>query len=646
MTRRELLYLGSGFLPQSSFGQSPEPISDPHFPSRLYAFIWRNWELANADRMAKVLRTTEAAVLKVGASMGLPKKPLLSGDQLARIYITVLRQNWHILPEEQIVELLGWTQARFQFTLKEDDFLGIKLGRKPRCSELLYSPPSAADKARAREIRATVRELFGDSINQPGEERFHFVKVLSDGSKALLRDDAAKPRPDEVDLTQGWGLIASPALAQPAQQFRSYLRQAMGAQLSTGTAANNITLAIDPAQSFRIRVSRNEVAVTGHDSAGVLQALYHLQDQMEQREAPFLQLADVERNAVWNTRYLYSYFALYGDPLMEPERDPFPDAYLEQLARRGINGVWMQAVLNTLAPSSQFPEFGRDWETRLANLNALVERAGRFGVRVFLYLNEPRDMPDEFFRAHPDIRGASFLNRWAMCTSVPRVREWIADSVAHVVKNVPEIGGVFSITMSENHTNCFSRGGTWGQKAPNAGDCPRCVKRDSWDVIGELIGAFHEGIRRHSSTAEIISWDWGWGDALSERLIPLLPKDSRFLSVSEWDTPVRRGGVETQVAEYSMSVVGPGPRAMKNWARARAAGLATMAKTQFNNTWEISAVPYIPVMDLILEHCEHLRQAGISGLMASWTCGGYASPNLAVAKAYYFDPRRSKDEIL
>ncbi len=306
----------------------------------------------------------------------------------------------------------------------------------------------------------------------------------------------------------------------------------------------------------------------------------------------------------------------------------------------------MQAVLNTLAPSKQFPEFGRGWETRLKNLNALVERAGRFGVRVFLYLNEPRDMPDEFFRAHPDIRGSSFLNRWAMCTSVPRVREWIADSVAHVVKNVPEIGGVFSITMSENHTNCFSRGGTWGLKAPNAGDCPRCVKRDSWDAIAEVIGAFREGVRRQRSTAEIISWDWGWGDALSERLIPLLPKDTRFLSVSEWDTPVRRGGVETQVAEYSMSVVGPGPRATKNWARAKAAGLATMAKTQFNNTWEISAVPYIPVMDLILEHCERLRKAGISGLMASWTCGGYASPNLAVTKAYYFDPLRSKDEIL
>ena len=247
-----------------------------------------------------------------------------------------------------------------------------------------------------------------------------------------------------------------------------------------------------------------------------------------------------------------------------------------------------------------------------------MERAGRFGVRVYLYLNEPRAMPDAFFRRHPDVRGSSFRGLFAMCTSTPQVREWISDSVARVVKRVPELGGFFSITMSENHTNCFSHGGAWGLNAPTAGDCPRCSQRSSWDTIGELIRTFHEGIRRSSSTAELISWDWGWGDALAEKLIPLLPKDSRFLSISEWDAPVRRGGVETKVGEYSISVVGPGPRATRNWARVRAAGVAAMAKVQFNNTWEISAVPYIPVVDLILEHC------GISGKpesAASWPPG-------------------------
>src|ERR1700730_16524947 len=116
-----------------------------------------------------------------------------------------------------------------------------------------------------------------------------------------------------------------------------------------------------------------------------------------------------------------------------------------------------------------------------------------------------------------------------MCTSVPAVREWLADSLAHVVRHAPDIGGFFCITMSENHTNCFSHGAAWGQDAPEAGNCPRCSQRKSWDVIGELIGTFRDGVRRHSATADVIAWDWGWGDALSEKLMPLLPHDVRFL---------------------------------------------------------------------------------------------------------------------
>ena len=155
MRRRDFLSLGPAcyLLPQLNFAQldeGAEPIAEPHFPSRLHLFVWRNWELANADRMAEVIRTKPKVILDIGASMGLPAKPRLTDDQLARIYITVIRQNWHVLPQDQIIELLGWNRQRFNFTLKEDDFLVGKLGmKKPRCAELVYAPPSAAEKAGA-----------------------------------------------------------------------------------------------------------------------------------------------------------------------------------------------------------------------------------------------------------------------------------------------------------------------------------------------------------------------------------------------------------------------------------------------------------------------------------------------------------------
>jgi hypothetical protein len=177
---------------------------------------------------------------------------------------------------------------------------------------------------------------------------------------------------------------------------------------------------------------------------------------MERRGGPFLEKGTWERKAAWDPRYLYSYFALYGDPLMEPERDPFPDAYLERLARRGINGVWIQAVLNTLAPSRQFPEFGKGCDIRLKNLNAMVARAEQFGMRVFLYLNEPRSMPDDFIQRHPDIRGSAYRDLWAMCTSAPAVREWIAGSLEHIFRQAPG-QALLHHDVGESHQLLFAR---------------------------------------------------------------------------------------------------------------------------------------------------------------------------------------------
>ncbi len=318
--------------------------------------------------MARLLRTRERNVLDVGYSMGLPKKRDLRHDLLRHIYITVIRQNWHVLPESQLIELLGWDERKFAFTLKEDDFLAIKLGPKPRCEELRYRAPSRDEREAAARIRRIVEQAMGSSLKEEGENLFDFVSQLSARSPAPPRE---------------------------------------------------------------------------------------------------------ERAAIWNPRYLYSYLALYGDPLTEPEIDPFPDGYLEKLARDGINGVWMQALLSQLAPSTEFPEFGDGAPVRLARLRQLVDRASRFGIRIYLYLNEPRSMPAAFFKKHPDIRGRSTEGgMYAMCTSTPQVREWISGALAHILDQVPGLGGFFTITMSENWTNCFSRVGAWGAGAPAAGDAP------------------------------------------------------------------------------------------------------------------------------------------------------------------------------
>ncbi|MCE5266861.1 MAG: hypothetical protein LLG00_03130 [Planctomycetaceae bacterium] len=335
-------------------------------------------------------------------------------------------------------------------------------------------------------------------------------------------------------------------------------------------------------------------------------------------------------------RFIYSYFAVYGDPLLDASLDPYPEALLRQLSAIGINGVWLHVVLRDMAPGgNSFPEFGVDHKQRLANLHRLVDRAKQFGIGVYLYVNEPRAMPNSFFGRHPEVAGVHEGDLRSMCTSHPGVRQWMSDALAYVFHEVPDLAGVFTITASESLTNCASH--------YNQQSCPRCKSRTDAEIYAEVNAAIEQGVHRGNSSAKVIVWDWGWhkhGDAAD--VIAALPRSVWLMSVSEWSLPLRRGGIADTVGEYAMSTVGPGPRAARHWQLAKNAGLKTVAKVQLNNSWELSIVPYLPVMDLVAEHCRNLASAKLDGMMLSWTLGGYPSPNLAIASRFFGDSEASQ----
>ncbi|MCL4216565.1 MAG: hypothetical protein KJ052_06125, partial [Candidatus Hydrogenedentes bacterium] len=129
------------------------PVAIPHFPDAVHAFVWRNWPLVDCERMAQVLGAKPEDVLRLGHAMGLEGPPPITSEVKDRAYITIIRRNWHLLPYEQLLELLGWTEEELAYTLREDDFLWIKLGSmKPTCPPLKYTPPDEAAQAREKEI--------------------------------------------------------------------------------------------------------------------------------------------------------------------------------------------------------------------------------------------------------------------------------------------------------------------------------------------------------------------------------------------------------------------------------------------------------------------------------------------------------------
>jgi hypothetical protein len=253
-------------------------------------------------------------------------------------------------------------------------------------------------------------------------------------------------------------------------------------------------------------------------------------------------------------------------------------------------------------------------------------------------------MPNAFFQ-RPDIAGREKTavvpigDYTALCISNPDVQNWIKDSLAYIFTEVPSLGGVFTISGSENHTHCNSHG-AWQ-------NCPQCKSKTGAEVTALANALVEEGVHRAAPNVKVIVWDWGWnGHGIATDVIEKLPSNIWLQSVSEWALPIERGGIPGTVGEYSISSVGPGPRAKQHWKEAKDRGLKAVAKVQLNCTWEIAAVPFVPVMDLIAEHCSNLAACDIDGMLMSWTLGGYPSPNLEIPKLFDRTPVPSQEMVL
>lgn len=493
-----------------------------YFPTRMQLFVYRNWGVVDADVLAEVLSTTREKVLKIAYDMGL-EDCNVSKDWLRKGYITIIRSNWHLIPYNQLCTLLGWSEDKLAYILKEDDFLSHKLGAfKPDVPELVYMPLTE------EQIQRTKR-----------------IKEITLQAKNMLEDAAFMP--------------------------------------------------------FEFRPVFKKIS----DSVGY----------------------SFGKNR-FDERIVYSYCALYGDTLSSVEAidGSFPDELLEAYMKIGINGIWMQAVMYLLVPFPFDLNLSSGNEKRLEGLNYLVEKLGKYNIKLYLYLNEPRSMPKKFFEKHPNLKGEEELGFYAMCTSTREVKEYIRNGCAFIARNAPGLGGFITITASENLTNCYSR------TTPDRIKCERCKKRSFAEVIAEVNRLIYEGVSSVSCDMKVIAWSWAWKDQTGS-IIKLLPSGITVMGVSEEGVTKNIGGVETSVIDYSISLVGPGGYAKITWEQAKESNMRAMAKIQANCTWECASVPFIPAFELVYKHLKGIIETDlVDGIMMGWTLGGYPSPTLIMLK--------------
>lgn len=483
-----------------------------NLPTAWQTVIYRNAGLVSVETIAEILSTDTDTVRREARRLGAEVEPF-DPEWRRSGYITLIRDNWYLLPTDQLLTLLGISEERLDFILKEEDFLGTKLGGfKPECERVSYSP-------------------------------------LTDGELALT----------------------------------------------------------DSIREYTDGLPTSRRAFSFFDGEG---------GEYEGRDSR-------------SCRIIHGYITPCGDPFATDSAEYLPDTLLSEYAREGINGIWLHGVLSALSPYPFAPELSEGYEARRERLCTLISRAARYGIKIYLYLNEPRFVTDSTAASIPDLLGHRSEHGYSLCMSHPEVREYLREAVADLLRRCP-LGGIMTITMSEYQTHCRWRTDT---------NCPRCRDTGAEMLAALVNNTILEGIERAGSGCELIAniWGWsaflGWTPDMTRRAIAALDSRISVLAVSEYDLEIKKGGVKNRVIDYSISNPGPGRVSRDSLTYARSLGHRVYAKIQANNSWECSAVPYLPVFDLVHEHIRGLSKIGVQDLMLSWTNGGYPSPVLDMIAA-------------
>lgn len=333
-------------------------------------------------------------------------------------------------------------------------------------------------------------------------------------------------------------------------------------------------------------------------------------------------------------RIVHGYLSPCGDVFTQNSEEYLSDGLLCEYAKQGVNGVWLHGMLSTLSPYPFDEQLSIGYKERRAEMKRLIARLNKYGIKLYLYINEPRALPIQKFGKYASLMGRTENGCAALCFEQKATQEYLYSAVKDLLKEVDGLGGIITITMSENLTHCNYRPKT---------NCPICKNIPPERSAAAVNNVIQKAIVDSGSKAELIANLWGWSPFMewteeqTLRGVELLDKEISVMCVSEYDLEIEKGGVKGRIIDYSISNPGPSEITKKTLKKVSELGHRGYAKIQVNNSWECSAVPYLPVFDLLYEHLQNLTKIGVKDYMLTWTLGGYPSPMLGMVAEYVQD---------
>ena len=431
----------------------------------------------------------------------------------------------------------------------------------------------------------------------PDEPEYAFRKRLLVVHEPDRRDPAARTESDEFVFSDGCRVAvpqdAPPLVARAAWDFAEYLAVSMG--VKTG-AVDAVAIALDPSMergSYEVDVG-DKVSVKAADERAAAQALYHLEDLMNLREAQFLKKGRTLRKARFSPRLVHSGY----------ECDEFPDEHLRALAHHGMDAILVFLYGPGVA------KLGRK-----DNVADTMRRAKAWGLDTYIYSHvkgwkHPDDPDAEAFfderygklaAAYPEARGFVVVDENCHFPSKdPRVAEWDVERRCKKDPNDPR---------------------------PAPGDYPSS-DYPAW------FRRVQDALHKANPNLELVFWAYAFVWQPIENataFVDLLPKDVVLNVTFEMGgAHEKRNGMKSVVEDYSLSFEGPGAFFQNMAARAKRDGLKlyTMANSA-GLAWDWGTVPLEPCPYQWKRRWDGVVAArgdyGVSGVMESHHYGVWPS---------------------
>ena len=404
-------------------------------------------------------------------------------------------------------------------------------------------------------------------------------------------------------------------------------------------------------EEFDVIVNKNYAILKANDIEGARRAIYAFEDLLCEAKGKAVMPKILRQKPLVKHRISRCFFGPTNRPPFSIDEltndiDYYPEEYLNKLAHENVNGLWLTVYLKDY-PTPLIPSHGKDAQKRYAKLRKVVEKCGKYGIKIYLFMCEPKlwgdadyCIPMQKAAEHPEMIGFKREHLGFFCTSSEAGKQYFRDTIGGLFSNVPNLGGIINIMYGEENGSCVSSCQIYTGTPINK-DCPICSKYDAADVYADFASVILDTMHKYNPKAEYIGWFYAPkqrdDSSQSEHLQHIaekFPKDCTFMLNFESGVAIEQLGKKRNVFDYSLACVGPS----KLFANSCNKGNKMGAKLQVGCSHENATVPFMPVPENLYDKYKFMAQNNVTTAMQCWYFGNYPGLMNKAAGKLSFQP--------